>query len=294
MILLDGKKISSDIKTEIAEIVALFRKKGLRPPHLVTVSVGENAASQSYIRSKIKACEKVGFDSTNIKLDQNISESELLDVIEKLNVDPLVDGFIVQLPLPESIDEFKIISSIDPSKDVDGFHPVNLGKLLIGIDTFISATPMGILEMLKRYNIPTEGKDIAVLGRSNIVGKPIAVCLMQKTYPGDASVSVLHSRTKNLREKLRAADIVIAAIGKPHFVTSDMVGENAVVIDVGINSIPDAKNPGLTKLVGDVDFDNVAPKCSYITPVPGGVGLMTVAALLLNTLKAYKQRNGID
>lgn len=294
MILLDGKKISSDIKTEIAEIVALFRKKGLRPPHLVTVSVGENAASQSYIRSKIKACEKVGFDSTNIKLDQNISESELLNVIEKLNVDPLVDGFIVQLPLPESIDEFKIISSIDPSKDVDGFHPVNLGKLLIGIDTFISATPMGILEMLKRYNIPTEGKDIAVLGRSNIVGKPIAVCLMQKTYPGDASVSVLHSRTKNLREKLRAADIVIAAIGKPHFVTSDMVGENAVVIDVGINSIPDAKNPGLTKLVGDVDFDNVAPKCSYITPVPGGVGLMTVAALLLNTLKAYKQRNGID
>lgn len=294
MILLDGKKISSDIKTEIAEIVALFRKKGLRPPHLVTVSVGENAASQSYIRSKIKACEKVGFDSTNIKLDQNISESELLNVIEKLNVDPLVDGFIVQLPLPESIDEFKIISSIDPSKDVDGFHPVNLGKLLIGIDTFISATPMGILEMLKRYNIPTEGKDIAVLGRSNIVGKPIAVCLMQKTYPGDASVSVLHSRTKNLREKLRAADIVIAAIGKPHFVTSDMVGENAVVIDVGINSIPDAKNPGLTKLVGDVDFDNVAPKCSFITPVPGGVGLMTVAALLLNTLKAYKQRNGID
>lgn len=294
MILLDGKKISSDIKTEIAEIVALFRKKGLRPPHLVTVSVGENAASQSYIRSKIKACEKVGFDSTNIKLDQNISESELLNVIEKLNVDPLVDGFIVQLPLPESIDEFKIISSIDPSKDVDGFHPVNLGKLLIGIDTFISATPMGILEMLKRYNIPTEGKDIAVLGRSNIVGKPIAVCLMQKTYPGDASVSVLHSRTKNLREKLRAADIVIAAIGKPHFVTSDMVRENAVVIDVGINSIPDAKNPGLTKLVGDVDFDNVAPKCSYITPVPGGVGLMTVAALLLNTLKAYKQRNGID
>jgi methylenetetrahydrofolate dehydrogenase (NADP+) / methenyltetrahydrofolate cyclohydrolase len=294
MILLDGKKISSEIKTEIAENVAFLRKKGLRPPHLVTVLVGENAASQSYIRSKAKACEIVGFDSTNIKLDQNISESELLKVIKKLNDDPLIDGFIVQLPLPASIDEFKIISSIDPSKDVDGFHPVNLGKLLIGIDTFISATPMGILEMLKRYNIQTEGKDIAVLGRSNIVGKPIAVCLMQKTYPGDASVSVLHSRSKNLKEKLSSADIVIAAIGKPRFVTSDMVRENAVVIDVGINSIPDYKNPGSTKLVGDVDFDNVASKCSFITPVPGGVGLMTVAALLLNTLKAYKQRNGIN
>lgn len=294
MILLDGKKISAEIKAEIALNVSLLKSKGHRPPHLVTVLVGENEASQSYIRSKIKACDKVGFKSTNIKLDQNISESELLKVIHNLNNDDLVDGFIVQLPLPESIDEFKVISSIDPAKDVDGFHPVNLGKLLIGIDTFISATPLGILELIKRYNITTEGKDIAVLGRSNIVGKPIAVCLMQKAYPGDASVSVLHSKTKNLKEKLSSADILIAAIGKPAFVTEDMVKENAVVIDVGINSIPDEKNPGSTRLAGDVDFDNVAPKCSYITPVPGGVGLMTVAALMQNTLKAYKFRNGIN
>lgn len=294
MILLDGKKISGEIKTEIARNVTSLISKGFRPPHLVTVLVGENDASQSYIRSKIKACDKVGFKSTNIKLDRSISESELLKVIQHLNNDTLVDGFIVQLPLPDGIDEFKVINSIDPSKDVDGFHPVNLGKLLIGIDTYISATPLGILELIKRYNISTEGKDIVVLGRSNIVGKPIAVCLMQKAYPGDASVTVLHSKTTNLKEKLCSADILIAAIGKPKFVTREMVKENAVVIDVGINSIPDEQNPGSYILVGDVDFENVATKCSYISPVPGGVGLMTVAALMQNTLKAYKNRNGID
>ena len=292
MILLDGKKISFEIKAEIASKVAIFKGKGQRPPHLVTVLVGENKASQSYIRSKIKACGEVGFDSTNIKLDKNVTEADLLQLIEKLNQDPAIDGFIVQLPLPESINENIIIDSIDPAKDVDGFHPVNLGKLLIGTDTFIPATPYGILEMLRRYEIPTQGKDIAILGRSNIVGKPIAVCLMQKAYPGDASVSVLHSRTKNLKEKLRSADIIIAAIGKPHFVTGDMVKENAIVIDVGINSIPDVDSPKSYKIVGDVDFPNVADKCSFITPVPGGVGLMTVAALLLNTLKAYMIKNG--
>lgn len=292
MQLIDGKKISSEIKLEIAEIVSVLTEKGYRSPHLVTVMVGDNKASQSYIKSKIKACNEVGFRSTNIQLDKSISQNELLDVIRKLNNDHEIDGFIVQLPLPVAINEFEIINSIDPSKDVDGFHPVNIGKLVLGEDTFVSATPLGILELIKRYKIPTEGKDIVVLGRSNIVGKPIAVSLMQKSYPGNASVSVLHSKTRNLKDKLRNADIIIAAIGKPKFVTAEMVKENAVVIDVGINSIPDSD--GKNKIVGDVDFENVASKCSFITPVPGGVGLMTVASLLMNTLKAYKLKYDIN
>jgi methylenetetrahydrofolate dehydrogenase (NADP+) / methenyltetrahydrofolate cyclohydrolase len=288
MNLLDGKKISKEIKTEIYQIVNELKNKSLRVPHLVTILVGDNPSSASYIKSKIKACHEVGFKSTNIQLEKEVSQSELLSIINDLNNDADVDGFIVQLPLPAHLDEMTIIETIDPSKDVDGFHPVNLGKLLIGADTFIPATPLGILELIKRYKIETSGKEIVVLGRSNIVGKPVSICLMQKAYPGDATVTVLHSRSKNIKERLLQADIIIAAIGKPNIVTADMVKNGAVVIDVGINSIPDISGEKQYKLVGDVDFVNVAPKCSYITPVPGGVGLMTVACLLSNTLKAYK------
>lgn len=291
MNLLDGKKISKEIKNEIYHIVNELKKKSLRVPHLVTILVGDNPSSASYVKSKIKACHEVGFKSTNIQLEKEITQIELLNIISDLNNDTEVDGFIVQLPLPDHLDEMKIIESINPSKDVDGFHPVNLGKLLIGADTFIPATPLGILELIKRYNIETLGKDIVVLGRSNIVGKPISICLMQKAYPGDATVTVLHSKSENIKERLLQADIIIAAIGKPNFVTADIVKNGAIVIDVGINSIPDINSEKQYKLVGDVDFNNVAPKCSYITPVPGGVGLMTVACLLSNTLKAYYNFN---
>jgi len=291
MNLLDGKKISKEIKNEIFQIVNELKKNSLRVPHLVTILVGDNPSSASYIKSKIKACHEVGFKSTHIQLEKDISQNELLSIISDMNNDKGVDGFIVQLPLPDHFDEMKVIESIDPKKDVDGFHPVNLGKLLIGSDTFIPATPLGILELIKRYNIETSGKEVIILGRSNIVGKPISICLMQKAYPGDATVTILHSKSKNIKERLLQADIIIAAIGKPNFVTADMVKNGAVVIDVGINSIPDPKGEKHYKLMGDVDFDNVAPKCSYITPVPGGVGLMTVACLLSNTLKAYRNFN---
>lgn len=291
MNLLDGKKISKEIKSEIYQIVNELKHKSLRVPHLVTILVGDNPSSASYVKSKIKACHEVGFKSTNIQLEKDVSQSELLSIISDMNNNSEVDGFIVQLPLPDHLDEMAVIEAIDPSKDVDGFHPINLGKLLIGSDTFIPATPYGILELIKRYKIETAGKEIVVLGRSNIVGKPISICLMQKNYPGDATVTVLHSRSKNIKERLLQADIIVAAIGKPNFVTADMVKNGAVVIDVGINSIPDNSGEKLYKLVGDVDFINVAPKCSYITPVPGGVGLMTVACLLSNTLKAYKNFN---
>lgn len=291
MNLLDGKKISKEIKSEIYQIVNELKNKSLRVPHLVTILVGDNPSSASYIKSKIKACHEVGFKSTNVQLEKDVSQNELLSIISDMNNNSGVDGFIVQLPLPDHLDEMSVIEAIDPSKDVDGFHPINLGKLLIGSDTFIPATPYGILELIKRYKIETAGKEIVVLGRSNIVGKPISICLMQKNYPGDATVTVLHSRSKNIKERLLQADIIVAAIGKPNFVTADMVKNGAVVIDVGINSIPDNSGEKLYKLVGDVDFINVAPKCSYITPVPGGVGLMTVACLLSNTLKAYKNFN---
>lgn len=291
MNLLDGKKISKEIKSEIYQIVNELKNKSLRVPHLVTILVGDNPSSASYVKSKIKACHEVGFKSTNIQLEKDVSQSELLSIISDINNNSEVDGFIVQLPLPDHLDEMAVIEAIDPSKDVDGFHPINLGKLLIGSDTFIPATPYGILELIKRYKIETAGKEIVVLGRSNIVGKPISICLMQKNYPGDATVTVLHSKSKNIKERLLQADIIVAAIGKPNFVTADMVKNGAVVIDVGINSIPDNSGEKQYKLVGDVDFFNVAPKCSYITPVPGGVGLMTVACLLSNTLKAYKNFN---
>lgn len=291
MNLLDGKKISKEIKSEIYQIVNELKNKSLRVPHLVTILVGDNPSSASYVKSKIKACHEVGFKSTNIQLEKDVSQSELLSIISDINNNSEVDGFIVQLPLPDHLDEMAVIEAIDPSKDVDGFHPINLGKLLIGSDTFIPATPYGILELIKRYKIETAGKEIVVLGRSNIVGKPISICLLQKNYPGDATVTVLHSKSKNIKERLLQADIIVAAIGKPNFVTADMVKNGAVVIDVGINSIPDNSGEKQYKLVGDVDFFNVAPKCSYITPVPGGVGLMTVACLLSNTLKAYKNFN---
>ncbi|MEZ4907273.1 MAG: bifunctional 5,10-methylenetetrahydrofolate dehydrogenase/5,10-methenyltetrahydrofolate cyclohydrolase [Saprospiraceae bacterium] len=292
MILLDGKKLSKEIKKEIKEEVDSYLSKKMRAPKLVTVLVGDDKASQSYVRSKIKSCGEVGFLSENYNLPENTKEEELLDLISKLNEDSTVDGFIVQLPLPKHIDEEKVLLSIDPTKDVDGFHPYNIGKLLLGIETFTSATPLGILEMLKRYNIKTESKDIAVIGRSNIVGKPIGIALVQKMYPGNASVSYYHSYTKDLKNKLLRADIIIAAIGKAKFVTEDMVKEGAVIIDVGMNSVYD-ESLGKSKLVGDVDFENVKSKVDYITPVPGGVGLMTVASLMLNTLKSYKLRNGI-
>lgn len=292
MTLLDGKKISSQIKEEIKKEVNVLKNKNLRLPKLVTVIVGEDKSSLSYVKSKIKGCEEVGFLSQNILLPSSINERELLDKIDSLNNDDDVDGFIVQLPLPNHIDEQKIILAISKDKDVDGFHPYNLGKLLLGQDTFISATPLGILELIRRYEIDTTGMNIAVLGRSNIVGKPIGISLIQKMNPGNATVTFVHTYTKDMQSILSNSDMIIAAIGKPKFVTADMVKVGSIVIDVGINSIYD-EDLQKFRLVGDVDFENVALKAAYITPVPGGVGLMTVTALLLNTLKSYKIRNGI-
>ncbi len=292
MQLLDGKLISKEIKKEITEKVKSYKSKGLRAPNLVAVIVGEDPASQYYVNSKLKSCEQVGFDSENIILDASISEEELLLLVEKLNKDDNVDGYIIQLPLPNHINSEKVLQAIDPIKDVDGFHPENLGKLILGLDTFVPATPLGIIELIKRYDIPTDSKNVCVLGRSNIVGKPMSILLSQKAYPGNATVTLLHSRSKDLEKKLAEADIIIAAIGKPLFVKENMVKDGAVVIDVGINRIEDKTRKSGSRIVGDVDFDSVASKCSYITPVPGGVGLMTVSSLLLNTIKAYETRYG--
>ena len=293
MKLLDGKKLASDIKEEIKLEVDSYISKGYRQPHLVAILVGSDPASTFYVKSKMKSCAQVGFKSTNLNFDSDITEEQLLSEIEKLNNDNGVDGFIVQLPLPGHINVDNVLAAVDPGKDVDGFHPYNLGKLILGIDTYVPATPLGILEMIKRYEIETEGKDVVVLGRSNIVGKPLSISLGQKRYPGNATVTLAHSRTKNLEDKLKKADILVAAIGIPQFVKKDMVKDGAVVIDVGINRVEDSSRKSGYRIVGDVDFDNVAPKCSYITPVPGGVGLMTVVSLLLNTLKSYKKRHGI-
>ncbi len=292
MQLLDGKLLSQEIKKEITEEVKLYTSKGFRPPNLVAVLVGNDPASEYYVKSKLKSCNQVGFDSNNTILDKSIEEKELLGIVEKLNNDDDIDGYIVQLPLPKHIDSDKILQAINPEKDVDGFHPVNLGKLVLGLDTFVPATPLGILEFIKRYDIPTESKNVCVLGRSNIVGKPMSILLGQKAYPGNSTVTLLHSRSRDMEAKLREADIIIAAIGKPLFVKENMVKSGAVVIDVGINRIGDKTRKNGYRLVGDVDFENVAPKCSYITPVPGGVGLMTVTSLLLNTFKAYKNKYG--
>ena len=291
MELLDGKKVSTEIKAEIAAEVEKMVASGHRRPNLVAILVGDNGGSRTYVANKEKACKAVGFDSSVIRYDADITEAELLDEIKKLNTDDKVDGFIVQLPLPAHIDEQKVIEAIDPTKDVDGFHPVNVGRMMIGLPAFLPATPAGIMTLLERYHIETSGKHCVVLGRSNIVGKPIANMLVQKAKPGNATVTVCHSRTPNIKELCLQADIIIAAIGVPQFLKADMVKEGAVVIDVGITRIEN-KETGKAQIVGDVDFDNVAPKCSYITPVPGGVGPMTIVTLMQNTLKAGS-RNSI-
>ena len=286
MELIDGKAISEAIKKEISEEVQKRVQEGKKIPHLAAILVGHDGGSETYVAHKVKSCEQVGFKSTLIRFEDNVSEEELLQTVEKLNNDDEIDGFIVQLPLPKHISEQQIIEAIDYRKDVDGFHPINVGRSSIGLTSFVSATPAGILDLLKRYNIETSGKHCVVIGRSNIVGKPVANLMMQKAYPGDATVTVCHSRTKNLAEVTRQADIIIAALGKPEFLTAEMVKEGAVVIDVGTTRVPSDKTKSGWKLTGDVKFDEVAPKCSYITPVPGGVGPMTIVSLLKNTLLA--------
>jgi methylenetetrahydrofolate dehydrogenase (NADP+)/methenyltetrahydrofolate cyclohydrolase len=289
MQLLDGKKTSEAIKLQIATEVQEVISNGTRRPKLVAILVGEDGASKTYVNNKEKACTDVGFDSAVLRYPEDTTEEELLAKIREINEDPGVDGLIVQLPLPPHIDEAKVIHTIDPSKDVDGFHSQNVGKLMLGETTFVSATPYGIMALLEHYNIDTKGKHCVVLGRSNIVGRPIANLLSLKGNPGDCTVTVCHSRTQNVEQYTRMADIIIAAIGIPQFVKEDMVKEGAVVIDVGITRVPDATRAKGYRLVGDVDFENVAPKCSYITPVPGGVGPMTIVSLMRNTLQAMKQ-----
>jgi len=290
MQLIDGKITSQAIKQELAEDVKKIMENGGKQPHLAAVLVGNDGGSETYVASKIKACEEVGFKSSLIRFDNNVSETELLECVQKLNEDADIDGFIVQLPLPTHISEEKITEAISPDKDVDGFHPVNLGKMILGMPCFVSATPQGIMELLKRYNIETKGKHAVVIGRSNIVGRPVSILLSLKSAPGNCTVTVCHSQTPNLKEICLQADIIIAALGKPGFLKADMVKEGAVVIDVGTTRVeaPDTKRGW--RLQGDVDFENVAPKCSYITPVPGGVGPMTIVSLLQNTLKAGGKR----
>ncbi|HCC69948.1 MAG TPA: bifunctional 5,10-methylene-tetrahydrofolate dehydrogenase/5,10-methylene-tetrahydrofolate cyclohydrolase [Bacteroidales bacterium] len=286
--IIDGKKVSSDIKLEIAEEVKKIREKKDKVPHLAAVLVGNDGASETYVSHKVKACEQVGFKSTLIRMESRITEKQLLDKIAELNDDQDIDGFIVQLPLPGHISEDKVIESVDPFKDVDGFHPVNLGKMTIGLPSFVPATPCGIMELLKRYDIETSGKKCVVIGRSNIVGRPVSILLSKKGV--DATVTIVHSRTKNIEDIIRGAEIIIAAIGVPGFVKAGMVSEGAVIIDVGTTRVRSDKTKSGWKLKGDVDFENVAPKCSYITPVPGGVGPMTIVSLLQNTLRACKQK----
>lgn len=290
MQLIDGKATAASIKLEIAAQVEQIVSAGGRRPHLVAVLVGHDGGSETYVANKVKACEVCGFKSTLVRYEDDVTEAELLEKVAELNADDDVDGMIVQLPLPKHISEQKIIEAIDYRKDVDGFHPVNVGRLAIGLSTFISATPRGILELLRRYDIETSGKKCVILGRSNIVGKPMAQLMMQKCY-GDATVTVCHSHSRNLKEECRSADIIIAATGKPDFVTADMVKPGAVVIDVGTTRVPDSTKKNGFRLNGDVKFDEVAPLCSYITPVPGGVGPMTICSLMQNTLLAATQRN---
>ena len=286
MQLIDGKAIATTIKKEIAQEVEKIIEAGGKRPHLVAILVGHDGGSETYVANKVRACEECGFKSTLIRYEEDVTEEELLAKVDELNNDSDVDGFIVQLPLPKHIDEQKITEAIDYRKDVDGFHPVNAGRLAIGLPCFLSATPNGIMELLRRYNIDTKGKKCVVLGRSNIVGKPMASLMMQKQTPGDATVTVCHSHTQNIAEECRNADIIIAALGQPHFVKAEMVKEGAVIIDVGTTRVPDATRKQGFRLCGDVDFENVAPKCSFITPVPGGVGPMTIVSLMKNTLLA--------
>lgn len=289
MQIIDGKAVAAAIKKEIAQEVESIIANGGKRPHLAAILVGHDGGSETYVASKVKACEECGFTSTLIRYEADVTEEELLNKVAELNNDSDVDGFIVQLPLPKHIDEQKVTEAIDYRKDVDGFHPVNAGRLAIGLPCFLSATPNGILELLARYNIDTKGKKCVVLGRSNIVGKPMANLMMQKHIPGDATVTVCHSHTENIAEECRRADIIIAALGQPHFLKADMVKEGAVVIDVGTTRVPDATRKSGFRLCGDVDYENVAPKCSYITPVPGGVGPMTIVSLMKNTLLAGKR-----
>jgi len=289
MILLDGKVISEQVKAEIAQEVEIIKKQGGKVPHLAAILVGHDGGSETYVANKEKSSLQVGFKSTVLRFEDTITEAELLNEIHKFNTNPDIDGFIVQMPLPKHISEQKVTEAIDPRKDVDGFHPLNVGRMTIGMPAYISATPDGIVELIKRYKIETSGKHCVVLGRSNIVGRPISNLLSLKGYPGDCTVTVCHSRTKNIAEITRSADILIVALGQAEYVKADMVKEGAVVIDVGINRVKSETTKSGWKLLGDVKFDEVAPKCSYITPVPGGVGLLTIVSLLKNTLKASKK-----
>ncbi len=289
MTLIDGKKVADDIKKEIAAEVEEMVAAGQRRPHLAAILVGHDGGSETYVANKVKACEACGFKSTLIRFEDEVTEEELLTTIGKLNTNPEVDGFIVQLPLPRHISEQRVIETIDYRKDVDGFHPVNVGRMSIGLPCFVSATPSGILELLRRYNVKTKGANCVVLGRSNIVGKPVATLMMQKADPGNATVTVLHSASRDIKDVCRNADIIIAALGSPGFVTADMVKEGATIIDVGTTRVPDATRKSGFRLRGDVDFDNVAEKCAFITPVPGGVGPMTICSLMRNTLLAAKK-----
>lgn len=289
MQLIDGKATAAEIKKEIAAEVSRMVAEGRRRPHLAAILVGNDGGSEAYVASKVRACEECGFQSTLLRFDTEVTEDELLAAVRRLNEDSSVDGFIVQLPLPKHIDEIKVTEAISPEKDVDGFHPVNVGRMSIGIPSFLPATPAGIMELLRRYDIDTSGKHCVIIGRSNIVGKPMAALMMQKSAPGNCTVTVVHSATRDLAGHTRRADILIAAMGKPGFVKADMVKDGAVVIDVGTTRVPDASRKSGYRLCGDVDFENVAPKCAWITPVPGGVGPMTIVSLLQNTLLAAKR-----
>ncbi len=289
MTLLDGKKLSAEIKEEIKLEVEKLKRQGGKTPHLAAVLVGNDGASETYVANKVKSCEYIGFKSTLVRLPDSVSEKDLLKKVNELNNDKDIDGFIVQMPLPKQIDETKITLAINPAKDVDGFHPVNVGRMVLGQPTYISATPFGIIKLLEKYKIETAGKNCVVIGRSNIVGTPMSILLSRNAYPGNCTVTLCHSKTKDIASFTQKADIIIAALGKPEFLTGNMVKEGAVVIDVGITRVPDASSKSGYKLKGDVMFDEVAPRCSFITPVPGGVGPMTVTALLGNTLKACRK-----
>lgn len=291
MKILDGKKTSNDIKEEIAAVVTQMKARGEKVPHLAAVLVGENGASLTYVNSKVKSCERIGFDSTLVRLPEDISEKDLLAKIDELNNDDAIDGFIVQLPLPKHINEEKVLLAVHPDKDVDGFHPTNFGRMALDMPSFIPATPFGIMELLKRYNIETSGKHTVVIGRSHIVGRPISILMSQKGNPGDSTVTLTHSRTKNLEEITKNADIIVSALGVPNFLKAEMVKDGVVVIDVGITRVKDESTKKGYRIVGDVDYEAVAPKTSYITPVPGGVGPMTIAMLLKNTLLSRERHN---
>ena len=289
--ILDGKATSNQIKEELAQEVTALKASGKRPPHLAAVLVGNDGASLTYVGSKVRSCEKIGFDSTLIRLEDTISQDELIKTINKLNNDATLDGFIVQLPLPKHIDEEVVLHAINPNKDVDGFHPTNFGKMALGIETFIPATPSGIMELLRRYKLDISGKHAVVIGRSHIVGRPMSILLSNKGNPGNATVTLTHSRTQNLGEITKAADIVVSALGVPNFVTADMIKQDAIIIDVGITRVPDENHPKGYVITGDVAYDEVKEKASFITPVPGGVGPMTIAMLLQNTMLAYKRNS---